>query len=55
MTLDDIKGNILIILTHQVHIQWNIKMSPINCRDAIKMGMKEYILENTTADNFLQA
>ena len=54
ITLDDLKGNIFTILSHQAHIQFSLKMSPINCRDAIKKGIKEYLLENTrTVDFFL--
>ena len=52
MTLDDLKGNIFTILSHQVFIQWNLKISPIDCRDAIKKGMKEYLPENTTTVDF---
>ena len=52
MTLDDLKGNIFTILSHQAHVQWNLKMSPIDCRDAIKKGMKEYLPENTTTADF---
>ena len=52
MTLDALEGNIFTILSHQAHIQWNLKMSPIDCRDAIKKGMKEYPLENTTTVDF---
>ena len=43
ITLDDLKGNIFTILSHQAHI---------NCRDAIKKGMKEYLLENTRTVDF---
>ena len=52
MTLDNLKGNIFTILSHQVHIQWNLKMSPIDCRDAIKKRMKKYLPENTTTVDF---
>ena len=52
MTLDDLKGNTFITLSHQAHIQWNLKMSPTDCRDAIKKGMKEYLPENTTTVDF---
>ena len=52
MTLDGLKGNIFTILSHQTHIQWNLKMSPIDCRDAIKKGIKEYPPENTTTEDF---
>ena len=52
ITLGDLKGNIFTILSHQAHIQWNLKMSPIDCRDAIKKGMKEYLPENTRTVDF---
>ena len=52
MTLDDLKGNIYTILSHHAHIQWNLKMSPIDCRDVIKKGMKEYLPKNTTTVYF---
>ena len=47
ITLGDLKGNIFTILSHQAHIQWNLKMSPIDCRDVIKKGMKECLPKNT--------
>ena len=52
MTLDALEGNTFAILSHQAHIQWNLKMSPIDCRHAIEKGMKEYLLENTTTVDF---
>ena len=52
MTVDDFKGNIFTILSHQAHIHWNLKMSSIDCRDAIKKEMKEYLPENTTTVDF---
>ena len=52
ITLGDLKGNIFTILSHQAHIQWNLKMSPIDCRDAIKKRMKKYLPENTTPVDF---
>ena len=52
MALDGLKGNIFTVLSHQAHIQWNLKMSPIDCRDVIKKGMKEYLPENTTTNDF---
>ena len=39
-TLNNLKGNTFTILSHQVHIQWNLEISPIDCRDAIKKGIK---------------
>ena len=52
MALDDLKGNIFTILSHQAHIQWNLKMSPIDCRDVIKKGMKECFPKNTRTVDF---
>ena len=52
MTLDDLKGNIFTILSHQAHIQWNLKMSPIDCRDVIKKGMKECFPKNARTVDF---
>ena len=52
MTFDGLKGNIFTILSHQAHIQWNLKMSHIDCRDAIKKGMKEGLPENTATVDF---
>ena len=52
VTLDNFKGNIFIIFSHQGHIQWNLKVSPIDSRDTIKKGMKEYLPENTTTVDF---
>ena len=52
ITLGDLKGNIFTILSHQAHIQWNLKMSPMDCRDAIKKGMKGYLPENTRTVDF---
>ena len=51
MTLGGLKGNIFTTLSHQAHIQWNLKMSPIDCRDAIKKRMKEHFPENSTTDD----
>ena len=52
VTLDNFKGNIFIIFSHQGHIQWNLKVSPIDSRDTIKKGMKEYLPENKTTVDF---
>ena len=52
LTFDYLKGNTFTILSHQAHIQWNLKMSPMDCRDAIKKGMKGYLPENTRTVDF---
>ena len=52
MTFDDLRCNIFTILSHQAHIQWNLKMSPIDCRDVIKKGMKECFPKNTRTVDF---
>ena len=50
--LDDLQGYIFTILSYQAHIQWKVKMSPIDYRDAIKKGMKEYLPKNTKTVDF---
>ena len=52
MILDDLQGYIFTILSYQAHIQWKVKMSPIDYRDAIKKGMKEYLPKNTKTVDF---
>ena len=52
MVPDDAKIDIFAALSHQVYVQWNLKMSTKYCCDLIKKNISEYLLKDLTPEEF---
>ena len=47
MTSDGVNCNLFTVLSHQTEVQWNIKMFPDNCLDAIKKNIDGFFYQKT--------
>ena len=50
MTLDCVNCNLFTALSHQTEVQWNVKMSPDDCRDIIKKKFDDFLPKDMTQD-----
>ena len=50
MIPDCVNCNLFTVLSHQTEVQWNVKMSPDDFRDAIKKVIDDYFPKDMTPD-----
>ena len=48
MTPDCVNCNLFTVLSHQTEVQWNVKMSPDDSRDAIKKNIDHFLPKDMT-------